>query len=177
MKIAIISDVHDHLRLFSKCIDYLNSINIDLLIHCGDWDMAFSMRPLAKANFPIKGVLGNGDPDIEKFFYQLQKLDVLKKVNLSLEMEMHDFVIDSKRVCVFHGDDPQVVNLVLQSQYYDLFCVGHTHIYDIKKQGKTLVVNPGSFVGYTYEKGVLPVYCVIYDTQSGDTVKIDLDTL
>ncbi|MBN1463761.1 MAG: metallophosphoesterase family protein [Paludibacteraceae bacterium] len=57
MKLAIVSDVHDRLRLFSKCIDYLNSVKIDLLIHCGDWDMPFSTRPLARPKFPIKAAL------------------------------------------------------------------------------------------------------------------------
>ena len=177
MKIAIISDVHDHMRLFSKCIDYLNSIKIDLLINCGDWDMPFTMRPLARAKFPIRSVLGNGDPDIQKFEFQLQNIEVLKKVDMDIQMEMQDFVVDGKRICVFHGDDPQAIELILESQLYDLFCVGHTHKYEIKKHGKTLVVNPGSFVGYMYESGEQPVYMVIYDTATVETETIDVETL
>ena len=177
MNIAFVADTHDHLRVFSKCIDYLNTRQIDLLVHCGDWDMPFSMRPLAKAKFPIKAVLGNGDPDIQKFLYQLQNLDALKNVAIDVQIEMQDFTVDNKRICVFHGDDPQVINLVQESQLYDVFCVGHDHNYNIKKVGKTLVINPGSFVGYKYETGNQPIYTVIYNSLTGETETVDLEKI
>ena len=105
MKIAIISDTHDNMRILNKTVNYLNLISIDLLIHCGDWDMPFTMRGLIGAKFPIKSVLGNGDPDIQKFLYQLQNLDVLKDLKLDIQLRMQDFILDGKRICVFHGDD------------------------------------------------------------------------
>ncbi len=177
MKIAIVSDTHDNVRLFAKAIDYLNKIKIDLLVHCGDWSAPFVMKPLANATFPIKAVLGNNDPDIQKFEYQIQNTSVLSKVQLDIQMEMQDFTLDSKRIAVFHGDDPQIMRMITESQTYDLFCTGHTHIYGIERHGKTLVVNPGSFVGYMYETGDQPVYMVIYDTTTDTAQTLDVDKL
>ena len=177
MKIAIIADTHEHMRLLRKVTDYLNSIHIDLLIHCGDWDMPFTMRALATANFPIKSVLGNGDPDIQKFLYQLQNLPILKNVKMDMQQEMLDFVFDNRRIAVFHGDDDQVTNVVIDSQMFDLLCIGHNHIYSIEKKGKTLVVNPGSFIGYKEESGIEPIRMVIYDTIDSSTETIDIEAL
>jgi uncharacterized protein len=78
MKIAIISDVHDNLRNLNKVLKALKEVNIDLLLHCGDWIMPFTMRTFVDLGKPVKGVLGNGDPDIQKFLYQLQNMEFLK---------------------------------------------------------------------------------------------------
>jgi putative phosphoesterase len=78
MKIGIIADVHDNLRSLNKVLDYLNKQRADLLIHCGDWDMPFTMKAFTRIECPIRAVLGNGDPDIQKFLYQLQDLEILK---------------------------------------------------------------------------------------------------
>lgn len=139
--------------------------------------MPFSLRCVAKATFPIKTVMGNGDPDIQKFQYQLQNLEVLKNVKMDIQERMQDFVFDGKRICMFHGNDPQLNKLIVDSQFYDVFCVGHSHIYKIEKVGKTLVINPGSFIGYKIETGNEPIYAVIYDTATGETQTIDLENL
>lgn len=175
MRIAIISDTHDNVRILNRAVKYLNSIAIDLLVHCGDWDMPFTMRGLVGSMFPIKSVLGNGDPDIQKFLYQLQNLEILKDIKLDIQPRMQDFIFDGKRVCVFHGDDKSVSKLIIESQLYDLYCVGHDHQFSVTKAGKTTVVNPGSFVGFKIEKGIEPINMVIYDTENESTQKIDIE--
>ncbi|KKT29187.1 MAG: Metallophosphoesterase [Candidatus Collierbacteria bacterium GW2011_GWC2_44_18] len=175
MKIAIISDTHDNMRILNKTVNYLNLISIDLLIHCGDWDMPFTMRGLIGAKFPIKSVLGNGDPDIQKFLYQLQNLDVLKDLKLDIQLRMQDFILDGKRICVFHGDDKSISKLIIDSQFYDLYCMGHDHQFSVDTKGKTTVVNPGSFVGFKIETGAEPINMVIYDTEKSTTEIVDLE--
>ena len=177
MKVAIIADTHDHMRLLSRVVSYLNEVKIDLLIHCGDWDMPFTMRAVSKAKFPIRSVLGNGDPDIQKFQYQLQNLPILKGLSLDIQPEMQDFVIDGKRVCVFHGDDDNTIKLIKETQFFDLFCVGHNHTYSVEQIGKTLVVNPGSFIGYKEETGPEPAHMVIYDTTNNKTETVLIEGL
>lgn len=175
MKIGIISDTHNHLRLLDKVMKYLNKEKIDLLIHCGDFEMPFTMRVMAQAKFPIKAVLGNGDPDIQKFLFQLQNLEILKNIQIDIQPEMQDFIIDGKRIAVFHGDDENLNNEILESQLYDVFCLGHSHVAKIQRKGKTLVINPGSFVGFFAEIGVEKRTIVIYDTVSNEAEIIDLD--
>jgi len=45
----------------------------------------------------------------------------------------------------------------------------------LKKKGKTLIVNPGSLVGYLYEKGNVPVTIALFDTESKKAEIIDLE--
>jgi putative phosphoesterase len=177
MKIAVISDTHDNLRVLDKALHYFKNQGIELIIHCGDWDMPFVMRIFAKFNIPIKGVLGNGDPDIQKYQYQMQNLPVLKNLKLDLSARMQDFSVDGKRIAVFHGDDPHVKYLIIESQLYDVFCVGHNHESSIEKKGKTLVINPGTFIGYSIEKGIVPATAAIYDTQTNEAQMIDIDKI
>lgn len=175
MKIGIISDVHDNLRHLNKAINFFNKENIELLIHCGDWDMPFTMRTYIPLECPIKGVLGNGDPDIQKFKYQLQNLEILKEVNLDLAPHLQDFTIDNVRFGVFHGDDENLNKCLVESQLFDVLCLGHTHKPLIEKSGKTTIINPGSLVGYMFETGDVPVTVALFDTQTKEAEIIDLE--
>jgi putative phosphoesterase len=177
MKIGIIADVHDNLRSLNKVLDYFNSEKIDLLIHCGDWDMPFTMRAFTRIKCPIRAVLGNGDPDIQKFLYQLQNLEVLKDLELDIHERFQDFTIDGKRIAVFHGNDEDLNKLLVECQLFDIVCIGHNHKPKIEKVGKTLVINPGSLVGFFAEIGNVPITFVIYDTKTNKTKLFDLEKL
>lgn len=174
MKIGIISDVHDNLRHLNKAVNFFNKKHIGLLIHCGDWISPFSMRPYTKLKSPIRGVLGNGDPDIQKFLYQLQNLDILKNLDLKLSSCFQDFTIDNIRFGVFHGDDDNLNKFLVSSQLFDVLCMGHTHEPSIEKSGKTLIVNPGSLVGHMFESGDVPVTVALFDTESKKAEIINL---
>jgi putative phosphoesterase len=175
MQIGIISDVHDNLRHLNKAINFFNEKKIDLLVHCGDWDMPFTMRSYTQLQCPIRGVLGNGDPDIQKFLYQLQNLEALKNLDLKLEFRFCDFTIDNVRFGVFHGDDENLNKCLIESRLFDVLCLGHTHKPSIEKNGKTLVINPGSLVGYTFETGNIPITVALFDTDSKEARLVGLE--
>lgn len=176
MIIGIIADVHDNLRHLYKAIEFFNARKIGLLLHCGDWDMPFTMRPYVRLKCPVKGVLGNGDPDIQKFLYQLQNVKVLKGLDLQLSFRFLDLTIDNTRFGIFHGDDENLNTFLVESQMFDVVCLGHTHIPSIEKKGRTLVINPGSLIGYMYESGGnQPVTVALYDTEKRKAEIIDLE--
>lgn len=175
MKIAIISDVHDNLRILSRSIEYFNHLNVDVLIHCGDWVMPFTLRTFVPFKGKIYGVLGNGDPDIQKYLYQIQNLDVLKNLNIDLKPVFQDIVFDGKRFAVFHGDDESLLNVLAESQLFDFICHGHNHVSSIRKVGKTTIINPGSMVGYKAETGIEPVFFGFYDTDTNKVELVNLD--
>jgi uncharacterized protein len=168
MKIGIISDVHDNLRSLSKLIKVLKEDeNIDILIHCGDWVMPFTMRTYVSLGKPIRGVLGNGDPDIQKFLYQLQNLEALKGIDMQIKHRFFDLKYDDRRIGVIHGDDEDLNNTLIESQLYDVLCIGHTHVPSLTKVNNTVVINPGSLVGYMVEKGEVAITYGLYDTTTG----------
>ncbi len=164
MLIGIISDVHNNLRHLHKAIKIFNKKKIELLLHCGDWASPFTLQMYEFLNCPIKGVTGNADPDIQKFLYQLQN----KFQNLELELSERflDLTIEGKRIAVFHGNDKNLIEVIKESQLFDVFCVGHDHHSKIEKVGKTLVVNPGSLVGVFLPKAMwAPLTVATYDTE------------
>lgn len=176
MLIGIISDVHDNLRTLDKAIQYFNKSKIELLLHCGDWDMPFTLRMYEELNCPIKGVTGNGDPDIEKFLYALR----YKLPNLRAEIKFRflDLNLDGKRVAVIHGDDDDLNNALIESQLFDVLCLGHTHKAKIERHQKTLVINPGSFVGvYLPETKTDLISVALYDTETDKAELIDLEKI
>ncbi len=153
MKIGIISDLHDNLRHLDLVAAELKKLGIELLIFCGDFDSPFSMRGFLQFHCPVKAILGNADPDIQKFQYQLQNLEVLKPLELDIKHRFQDFTQDNCRIGVIHNDDKALTQALIDSQLYDLLCIGHTHTAEIKSQGKTTIVNPGSLVGWKLEQG------------------------
>lgn len=177
MKIGIMSDLHDNIRHGIKAVEYFNKENIETLLFCGDFVSPFSMRLFTKLNAPVKAVLGNGDPDIQKFEYQLQNLEMLKDLKLDISFRFQDLTIDGKRFAVFHGDDDNLVNALQESKLYDVLCIGHTHDPKIETINNTLVINPGSLVGYFVETGTVPITCAVYDTETNTAEIIDLDKL
>ncbi|MEK9180717.1 MAG: YfcE family phosphodiesterase [Patescibacteria group bacterium] len=162
MKIGIIADTHDNLRHLDKAIQYFNREKIGLLLHCGDWIMPFTMEMFKELKCPIKGVLGNGDPDIQKFQYQLQ--NKFQDLDLELSEIFLDLTVEGKRIAVFHGNDEHLIKAIVESRLYEVFCHGHTHQAKIEKRQKTLIINPGSLVGVHLPDKAAPITVAIYDT-------------
>ena len=176
MKIGIISDVHDNLRTLNRLLKYLKeNEKVDMLINCGDWDTPFTMRTYVGFDRPIKGVLGNGDPDIQKFLYQLQNSEMLKGIDMQINFRFLDLDIDGKRIGVFHGDEDCLNKVLIESQLFDVLCFGHVHQPSLKQEGKTLIINPGSLIGFMAEKGEVPVTYALYDSQNGKVQIVDFD--
>lgn len=164
MIIGIISDVHDNLRHLDKAIARFKKEKIELLLHSGDWTCPFTMGMYRELCLPIKGVLGNGDADIEKFQYQLQ--NKFQGLDLELSERFLNLSIDNNRIAVFHGNDENLINMIIESQLFDLFCYGHTHKAKIEKIKNTLVINPGQLVGVYFPDKNVPLTIAIYDTGS-----------
>lgn len=70
MKIAAISDSHDHKDNILKAVTIINKRNVEAIIHCGDYVAPFVKKWFNELNSPIKknfyGVFGNNDG--EKLF-------------------------------------------------------------------------------------------------------------
>ncbi|HEB69979.1 MAG TPA: YfcE family phosphodiesterase, partial [Desulfobulbus sp.] len=63
MKIAILSDSHDHIPNFARAINRANSAGAELLIHCGDLISPFMLQYLFRFNGPIHLIYGNNAGD------------------------------------------------------------------------------------------------------------------
>ena len=63
MKIGIISDTHDRIRIIGQAIAFFNKENTELVLHAGDFISPFSAERFSGLYCPVVGVFGNNDGD------------------------------------------------------------------------------------------------------------------
>lgn len=156
MLVGIMSDTHDNLEATRKAVEFLNEQKVELVIHAGDFVAPFVANELKKLNAPLKGVFGNNDGE-RKGLYEA----------LGISEELLELSIDGLKIAVTHGTDERIVHALARSRLYDVLIVGHTHRYEIREEGRTILVNPGEVCGYL--TGVKSI--AILDTR-GREVKI-----
>src|SRR3989344_8260805 len=160
MKIAVLSDIHDHLTNLEKILKEIEG-KVEAIIFCGDLISPFTTGILAKANIPTYACLGNNDED----HIGMMKKGGEKFTWFHLSQEYGEVELDGKKLAFCHY--PKLGELLAKSgEYYAVF-YGHTHEVDNKKIGKTLLLNPGSVCGINFDKAAYDkVTYAIYDTST-----------
>lgn len=166
MKIAILSDIHDHIWNLEKVINEIEG-KVEALIFCGDMVAPFTSAILAKANLPTYLCLGNNDED---HIRMLQKGSD-KFIWTGLSEEYGTVEIDGKKIAFCHY--PKLGELLAKSGEFDAVFHGHTHETKNEIQGKTLLLNPGSVCGIHNGKPGIPSYA-IYNTSTNSAEIIEI---
>ncbi len=161
MLMGIMSDTHDNMPAIRRAVELFNDKAVDLVVHAGDYVAPFVGMEMKKLKAPFRGVLGNNDGE----------RGGLRKA-LGVEDEIIEINVEGIRVAVTHGTSELVVRALVRSNLYDVVVVGHTHRYEIREEGRTILVNPGEVCGYL--TGVRSV--AMLDTMRRDVKIINLDT-
>ncbi|NJF25291.1 metallophosphoesterase [Thermococcus sp. Bubb.Bath] len=161
MLIGIMSDTHDNLPAIRKAVEFFNSRNVELVIHAGDFVAPFVAEELKNLKAPLKGVFGNNDGERKGLYEALGIYDEL------IELEA-----DGMKIAVTHGTNDILVRALARSKLYDVVVVGHTHRYEIREEGRTILINPGEVCGYV--TGVKSV--ALLDTRRREVQIINIDT-
>ena len=169
MKIGIISDTHDQIDAIKKVVKLLNEENVELVFHCGDWVSPFSLFYYKDLKCPMKGLFGNNDGDK---FRHIERAKIYG-VNVTYEDRFISTEVDGRKIAIFHGDYEEIIEALLKSQMYDAVFHGHNHTKEIKIVGKTLSVNPGTFMPET-APDVKGASFAIYDSSNNTAQLIDL---
>ena len=159
MKIGIVADSHDNVPLIKKAVEYLNRINVGLVIHAGDYIAPFSVKEFLKLKARLIGVFGNNDGEKQGIS------------NLCKEIyeAPHSFEIDNKRFLVVHSLETLSPQLEKDA---DIIIYGHTHEPKIQENGK-IYINPGECGGWV--NGISSI--AILDTETCGVDIINLSTL
>ena len=139
MKIGIISDTHDHVERIKKAIGILNEEKIDLAYHLGDICSPFVLPLFKELKCSVKAVFGNNDADIFKLVNRAP-------ANFSFYDRFFVDEVNGKKICLFHGDHEELALRLFESGKYDLLLRGHNHAAEIKRNDKTLMINPGNLI-------------------------------
>jgi hypothetical protein len=136
MRIGIISDTHDNRHNVTQAIEILRRRGVEYVLHAGDIVAPFTTLAFAELReAKFIAVFGNNDGE---------KLR-LKATVEGFGGEIHEYCykgeLAGRRICMMHTD--HLAEDEIKSQMYDLVIYGHTHHPDIRREGRTLVVNPG----------------------------------
>ena len=168
MKIAVISDTHDHKINILRAVSIINERGVDVLIHCGDFVAPFVKRWFDKLNDKIKGnfygVFGNNDGE------RIYLKEILGKICKIVGMELiKEF--DGKKIFAAHMPSQKTIDALASSGKFDIILSGHTHaIVNKKFDNGVLVVNSGEVCGYLTGKSTF----VIIDTEKMEAEIIEL---
>ena len=138
MKIAVISDTHDNFFAIEKIVSIMKREGISTFIHCGDIASKKSVQALAKSK--AKGYYAYGNMD--KDFASLQV--AIKDSGSEFLGSNGVLELGGKKIFVTHGHFAPELEQAIQSGEYDFVFFGHTHKKELRKQGKTTVINPGA---------------------------------
>ncbi|NIA07776.1 MAG: YfcE family phosphodiesterase [Actinobacteria bacterium] len=135
MKIALISDTHDHTDRLSAALEVFAARRAEVLIHAGDMVAPFTARGLITFDGPIRATFGNCDGERTGLSNILKKSIAAPPVTFEL----------AGRSFVLAHDISQIPDALLSTA--DVAVVGHTHSPSRSQNGRALVVNPGECCG------------------------------
>ena len=139
MLIGIMADSHDNLPKVRQAVEFFNQKKVALVLHAGDFIAPFVViRELKNLSSPLIGVFGNNDGERKGLKEVMGRIGEIHLPPFTLEKE-------KRRILLLH-DLKKLRGC--QVNQYDLIVYGHTHQPEIKREGKTLLVNPGECGGW-----------------------------
>jgi len=137
--IGIMSDSHDNLDAVRSVVGLFKDADCRLLLHAGDFVAPFTARELEKAGCPVKAVFGNCDGEKTGLAAVIEHFGEIREGPF-------EFNYSGFNILIIHSD--AAVEKHLAERNHDLIIFGHTHKAEVRKRGKTLIVNPGETGGW-----------------------------
>ena len=144
MKIAIMSDSHDCLENLERALKIIKSREPDQIIHAGDFCSPYTALSFSDLDIPFVGVFGNNDGD------KLVIRDKFKNIGEIFDYSTVFEIVDGGKILITHY--PDLVESLAKSGDYDFIIYGHTHKLDIRKEEKTMIINPGAISGHLTDR-------------------------
>jgi putative phosphoesterase len=165
MLIGVISDTHDNLPMIEKAVKRLNEENVALVLHAGDYISPFVIPKFKALNAKLIGVFGNNDGD-----HEFLKKRFSETENCEIRGRFAEIDAEGFKIALLHGDETELLNALINCEYFDAVITGHVHSLGVRKKGKTLVVNPGEVCGYLSGKSTM----ALLDTEKREARLIEI---
>jgi putative phosphoesterase len=160
MKIAILSDIHDHVWNLAQALQTMQPAQA--VICCGDLCSPFIITQLAAAfpDRPVHIVFGNNDGDT----FRMTRI-AAKNAHVNIHGELFQAELAGLRFVANHFDN--IAASLARSGSYDVVCFGHNHRFQVEQVGETLAINPGAIMGYDpVNARDIPATFVLFDTET-----------
>lgn len=133
MKIGVLSDSHNNLVYLRRAISNLIKGNVSFLIHLGD-DYKDS-EIFDEYNLPNIRVPGVFDPEYKNNNIKNRRLENIYGIS---------FLISHTKTSHKNDEEGDIIpEEILKKVKVDIFLFGHSHLYEIKKEGEIIFFNPG----------------------------------
>lgn len=136
MLIGILSDTHDRVDTMAAGMQALRDAGAVYYIHCGDVGSERVLDYLV--GVPSAFVFGNCDWD--RAALQRYAADV----GVTCYGNFGDIELAGKRIALLHGDDAKLLQRLVTEQRHDYILLGHTHVRQDTRTGRTRIINPGA---------------------------------
>jgi len=159
--IGIMADSHDNLQSIKLAVRLFNETGCSLVIHAGDVVAPFAARELENLSCSVKAVFGNCDGEkkgLEKIFHSF---GLIKKAPLAFRHENLHFLVT--HIPAAQGSYPA-------SEKYNAIIFAHTHKPEVRREKKSLLINPGEAGGWVSGKSTV----ALLDPK---TLSVDIITL
>lgn len=147
MKIAVISDSHDHIWNTRRAVEQANRLGVEAIIHCGDLVSPFMLEEFDKFQGMMHLILGNNPGD--------QTLLMQSLSSRQGRVELHGWfgTIELGGISIAWIHSPVEARHIARSGDFTLVCCGHTHRWSMEDMGGTLLLNPGEILGRKEQPG------------------------
>lgn len=141
MKIAVLSDSHDHLDHLAAVLAAVAEEKAEHLLFLGDFCAPFTLTALAEGfSGPVDCIPGNNDGDP----LHMSKI-AAGHPHVTLHGQLAELEIAGRKIALNHY--PDIAVRLAESQAYDAVFSGHDHRRYIHPTGRTLWANPGEIMG------------------------------
>jgi hypothetical protein len=137
--IGVMSDSHDNLTAIRRAVSVFRDSGCDLVLHAGDIVAPFAMRELAALDCRVRAVYGNCDGEKPGLAAAVEAFGEIREAPFAFSLGGQEFIL-----CHLNFSVPEYI----ASGKYDFVIFGHTHKPEVRRQGKTLAVNPGETGGW-----------------------------
>jgi putative phosphoesterase len=149
MKIAILSDSHDHIPNLACAVNRANVAGAKILIHCGDLISPFMLPYLSAFQGKIHLIYGNNVGD-QHLISSRCATDFDRITHHGIEGSIE---ADGLRIGFNHY--PKLARGLAASGQFNVVCCGHNHRAGIEQIEDCLLINPGDLLGKDEHPGFI----------------------
>jgi uncharacterized protein len=147
MKIAVVSDSHDHGDLLVRAIERARDWGAQAVLHCGDVIGANTLRRALTVGLPMHVIHGNNLGDIPS----MMRFAFASEGRLTYHGGEATLDLAGRRLFMIHY--PHLARGIALTGDYDAVFCGHSHLAEIEqvdnvRGSRTVIVNPGTVAGF-----------------------------
>lgn len=166
MKIALISDIHDHIDNLMWALDHIDQSDAQHVFCMGDIVSPYAVERLSMLSIPVFSVFGNNDGDQA----QIMRVALSEDSNITFaQRDYGEIELESKKYFLTHY--PELAENAALSGKYSAVFYGHTHEMHEDKIKDTPIINPGKLA--MYPSDIISI--AYYDSQTKETTFIIKD--